>query len=74
MWNHDDDQGIGVLAAIEQNKGMPAIVENEDPASITTFPAIVTADNVDQYMQFGFSWATAGKRCTHALSGARRPL
>jgi hypothetical protein len=27
----------------------------EVPSSITTFSAVVTADNVDQYMQFGFS-------------------
>jgi ribose transport system substrate-binding protein len=107
VWNHDDDQGIGVLAAIDQsgrgdeffmvggagalsameaiqagntplvasvlynpsmsasgialarllgqNRGLGELVENEIPASITTFSAVVTADNVDQYLQFGFS-------------------
>ena len=107
VWNHDDDQGIGVLAAIDssgrtdeffmvggagalaameaiqagntpleatvlynpsmsasgialarligQNKGMSDLVEVEVPASITTYSAVVTADNVDQYLQFGFS-------------------
>lgn len=107
MWNHDDDQGIGVLAAIEQanrmdefimvggagsqrameqiqagegpleatvlyspsmsasaisvarliaqNRPMPSLIENEVPASITTYSAVVTAENVDQYIQFGFS-------------------
>jgi ribose transport system substrate-binding protein len=107
VWNHDDDQGIGVLAAIDaagrgdeffmvggagakaamdaikagntpleatvlynpsmsasgialarligQQRGMTDLVEVEVPSSITTFSAVVTADNVDQYMQFGFS-------------------
>lgn len=107
VWNHDDDQGIGVLAAIDQagrndeffmvggagalaameaiqagntpleatvlynpsmsasgialarligqDRGMSDLVEVEVPASITTFSAVVTADNVDQYLQFGFS-------------------
>ena len=107
MWNHDDDQGIGVLAAIDQagrsdeffmvggagslaameaiqsgegplvatvlynpsmsasavslarliaqNRGMSDLVEVEVPASITTYSAVVTQDNVDQYMQFGFT-------------------
>lgn len=107
MWTHDDDQGIGVLAAIEQagrgdefimvggagsqaameaiqagegpleatvlynpsmsasalslarliaqNRGMSDLVEVEVPASITTYSAVVTAENVDQYLQFGFT-------------------
>jgi ribose transport system substrate-binding protein len=107
VWNHDDDQGIGVLAAIDQSgrgdeffmvggagalsameaiqagdtpleatvlynpsmsasavslarllgqqRGMTDLVENEIPASLTTYAAVVTADNVDQYMQFGFA-------------------
>lgn len=105
IWNHDDDQGIGVLAAIEsagrdeffmvggagsanamreiqsgdsvlvatvlypptmassaiklarligQNKAIPALTELEVPASITTFSATVTADNVDRYLPLGF--------------------
>ncbi|HEX6473425.1 MAG TPA: substrate-binding domain-containing protein [Streptosporangiaceae bacterium] len=106
MWNHDDDQGIGVMAAIKQagrdkeflmvggagskkamtdikadntplkatvlysptmassaisvarliaqGKGMSDLVEHEVPASITTFSAVVTKDNVDQYMPVGF--------------------
>jgi len=105
LWNHDDDQGIGVLAAIDaasrseflmvggagsrnamdlikadsgvlkatvlyspsmassaialgrliaQAKGMGDLVENEVPASITTYSAVVTKDNVDDYLSIGF--------------------
>ncbi len=105
IWNHDDDQGIGVLAAIDeagrdeffmvggagsanamreiqegnsvleatvlysptmagsginmarliaQGKGMDSLVELEVPASITTFSAVVTADNVEEYLPLGF--------------------
>ncbi len=105
IWNHDDDQGIGVLAAIEeagrdefimvggagsanamreiqsgdsvlkatvlysptmassavnlarliaQDKGMPSLAELEVPASITTYSAVVTADNVEDYLPLGF--------------------
>lgn len=106
VWNHDDDQGIGVEAAIQQagrseffmvggagskhvmdaikadksvikatvlyspsmsasaitlgrliaqNNGMSDLVEHEVPASITTFSAVVTKDNVDQYLPVGFA-------------------
>jgi len=105
LWNQDDDQGLGVLAAIDQagrdeflmvggagsknafndikadnkvlkatvlyspsmsssaislarligqNKGMGDLVEHEVPASITTFSAVVTKENVDTYMPLGF--------------------
>ncbi|WP_199430142.1 substrate-binding domain-containing protein [Qaidamihabitans albus] len=105
LWNHDDDQGIGVLAAIEnagrdefimvggagsknmmdriksddsvikatvlyspsmassaiamarliaQSKGLSDLAEHEVPASITTYSAVVTKENVDQYMDVGF--------------------
>ncbi|HEY8374647.1 MAG TPA: substrate-binding domain-containing protein [Pseudonocardiaceae bacterium] len=105
LWNHDDDQGIGVLAAIEaagrreffmvggagsrnamdaikadnsvlkatvlyspsmassaislarllaQSKGMGDLAEREIPASITTYSAVVTKENVDQYLPVGF--------------------
>jgi ribose transport system substrate-binding protein len=105
MWNQDDDQGLGVLAAIDQAgrdeflmvggagsknafndikadnkvlkatvlyspsmassaialarligqaKGMSDLVEREVPASITTYSAVVTKDNVDAYMPIGF--------------------
>ncbi len=106
VWNHDDDQGIGVEAAIKQagrdkeffmvggagsrrvmeqikadngvvkatvlyspsmassaislarllaqSKGMEDLVEREVPASITTFSAVVTKENVDQYLPVGF--------------------
>ncbi|GGS24444.1 substrate-binding domain-containing protein [Actinokineospora fastidiosa] len=105
LWNHDDDQGIGVLAAIDsasrsefimvggagsknmmdlikadsgvvkatvlyspsmassaialarllgQSKGLGDLAEHEVPASITTYSAVVTKENVDQYMDVGF--------------------
>jgi ribose transport system substrate-binding protein len=107
IWNHDDDQGIGVEAAIKQAnrdkeffmvggagsrrvmdeikadtgvvkatvlyspsmassaislarligqaKGMGDLVEKEVPASITTYSAVVTKDNVDSYLAVGFA-------------------
>lgn len=106
VWNHDDDQGIGVEAAIKQagrkeffmvggagskhvmeeikadntvvkatvlyspsmatsaislarligqGKGMSDLVEHEVPASITTFSAVVTKQNVDSYLAVGFA-------------------
>ncbi|GAB1508651.1 substrate-binding domain-containing protein [Actinophytocola sp. KF-1] len=106
LWNHDDDQGVGVLAAITsanrsefimvggagskaamdhikaddsvlkatvlyspsmassaislarllgQAKGMGDLAEHEIPSSITTYSAVVTKENVDDYMDVGFS-------------------
>ncbi len=106
LWNHDDDQGVGVLAAITsanrsefimvggagsksamdaikadnsvlkatvlyspsmassaislarllgQSKGMGDLAEHEIPSSITTYSAVVTKENVDDYMDVGFS-------------------
>ena len=105
IWNQDDDQGIGVEAAIKQagrdeffmvgcagsahvlqeikagngpveatvlyspimaasavslarliaqGKGMAGMSEKDVPASITTYSAVVTKDNVDNYMDVGF--------------------
>jgi ribose transport system substrate-binding protein len=105
LWNHDDDQGVGVMAAIDsasrseflmvggagsrgmmdkikaddtvlkatvlyspsmassaislarllgQSKGMADLAEHEIPASITTYSAVVTKENVDQYLDVGF--------------------
>jgi ribose transport system substrate-binding protein len=105
LWNHDDDQGIGVMSAIDaagrnefimvggagsknmmdyikadnkvikatvlyspsmaasaislarlliQNKGAADLAEHEIPASITTYSAVVTKENVDQYLDVGF--------------------
>ena len=105
LWNHDDDQGIGVMAAIDsanrkdfimvggagsrdmmnrikadntvikatvlyspsmastaiavarllgQGKGVGDFAEHEVPASITTYSAVVTKDNVDSYLDVGF--------------------
>ena len=106
LWNHDDDQGVGVLAAITsanrteflmvggagskaamdhikaddsvlkatvlyspsmassaislarllgQAKGMGDLAEHEIPSSITTYSAVVTKENVDDYMDVGFA-------------------
>jgi len=106
LWNHDDDQGIGVEAAIKQagrdgdflmvggagsrrvmeqikadngvvkatvlyspsmsssaislarlvaqSRGMEDMIEREIPTSITTYSAVVTKENVDQYLAVGF--------------------
>jgi ribose transport system substrate-binding protein len=105
LWNHDDDQGIGVMAAIDsanrsefimvggagsknmmdyikadnkvikatvlyspsmassaialarllgQSKGIADMAEHEIPASITTYSAVVTKENVDDYLDIGF--------------------
>ncbi|MEE6283174.1 substrate-binding domain-containing protein [Georgenia sp. MJ170] len=105
IWNHDDDQGIGVLSAIEaagrdefflvggagslnmmeliqaedsvveatvvypstqaadgvllarllaQGKGMSDLVENEVPRLVQLYAPVVTAENVDQYIDSAF--------------------
>ncbi|CAM3479815.1 substrate-binding domain-containing protein [Isoptericola cucumis] len=105
IWNHDDDQGVGVMAAIEnadrdeffmvggagsldvmeeiqagdsvlqatvvypstqaadgiklarlivQNKNMGDLVSPGVPRTTTLFAPVVTADNVDQYLDMGF--------------------
>jgi|GEM_PF-135995 len=105
IWNHDDDQGIGVLAAIQeagrdeffmvggagsanamreiqsgesvlqatvlynpsmsssairlaraiaQGTGLDGLAENDVPAEIITFSAVVTAENVEEYLPVGF--------------------
>lgn len=105
LWNHDDDQGVGVLAAIEnagrdeffmvggagsanmmreiqdedsvveatviypatqaadgirlarllaQGRGMDDLVQLEVPRTIQLFAPVVTADNVDEYIDSAF--------------------
>jgi ribose transport system substrate-binding protein len=105
LWNHDDDQGVGVMAAIEaakrteflmvggagsknmiekiksdssvikatvlyspsmsssaialarllgQAKGMGDLAEHEIPASITTYSAVVTKENANNYADVAF--------------------
>ncbi|MBB4689056.1 substrate-binding domain-containing protein [Amycolatopsis jiangsuensis] len=105
LWNHDDDQGVGVVAAIDnagrkeflmvggagsrnamdlikadsgplkatvlyspsmastaislarllgQEKGVGDFAEHEIPAEITTYSAVVTKENVAQYLDVGF--------------------
>ncbi|MEU4133355.1 substrate-binding domain-containing protein [Streptomyces wuyuanensis] len=106
LWNHDDDQGVGALRAIQQagrddflmvggagaksamdaikadngvlkatvlypptmaasaidlaralgqGKGVGGMAELEIPASVTLYSAVVTKDNVDQYLPTGFN-------------------
>ncbi|MCG7525438.1 substrate-binding domain-containing protein [Streptomyces sp. OfavH-34-F] len=106
LWNHDDDQGVGALRAIEQagrdeflmvggagaksamdaikadrgvlkatvlypptmaasaidlaralgqSKGVSGLSELEIPTSLTLYSAVVTKDNVDQYLPTGFN-------------------
>ncbi|MFE7773465.1 substrate-binding domain-containing protein [Streptomyces sp. NPDC057445] len=106
LWNHDDDQGVGALRAIQQaarsdflmvggagaksamdaikadsgvlkatvlypptmaasaidlaralgqGKGVGGLAELEIPASITLYSAVVTKENVDEYLPTGFS-------------------
>jgi ribose transport system substrate-binding protein len=105
LWNHDDDQGVGALRAIDQagrddflmvggagaksamdaikagnsvlkatvlypptmaasaidlaralgqSKGIGGLAEFEIPSSLTLYSAVVTKDNVDQYLPTGF--------------------
>ncbi|MFY0512500.1 substrate-binding domain-containing protein [Streptomyces anulatus] len=106
LWNHDDDQGVGALRAIEQagrdefimvggagaksamdaikaddsvikatvlypptmaasaidlaralgqGKGVSGLSELEIPTSLTLYSAVVTKDNIDQYLPTGFN-------------------
>ncbi len=106
LWNHDDDQGVGALRAIEQagrdefimvggayaksamdaikaddsvlkatvlypptmaasaidlaralgqSKGVSGLAEMEIPTSLTLYSAVVTKDNIDQYLPTGFN-------------------
>lgn len=106
LWNHDDDQGVGAMRAIQQagrdeflmvggagaksamdaikadnsvlkatvlypptmaasaidlaralgqGKGIGGLSELEIPTSLTLYSAVVTKDNIDQYLPTGFS-------------------
>ncbi|MFG3408445.1 substrate-binding domain-containing protein [Streptomyces sp. NPDC048142] len=106
LWNHDDDQGVGALRAIQQagrdefvmvggagaksamdaikaddsvikatvlypptmaasaidlaralgqSKGIGGLSELEIPTSLTLYSAVVTKDNIDQYLPTGFN-------------------
>ncbi|MEU4174090.1 substrate-binding domain-containing protein [Streptomyces sp. NPDC026589] len=106
LWNHDDDQGVGALRAIQQagrdefimvggagaksamdaikaddsvikatvlypptmaasaidlaralgqGKGVSGLSEMEIPTSLTLYSAVVTKDNIDQYLPTGFN-------------------
>ncbi|WP_445271102.1 substrate-binding domain-containing protein, partial [Streptomyces sp. DSM 41634] len=105
LWNHDDDQGVGALRAIDQagrddfvmvggagalsameaiqadnsvlkatvlypptmsasaidlaralgqGKGVSGLAEHEIPTSLTLYSAVVTKDNVKEYLPTGF--------------------
>ncbi len=46
---------IDIARAVGQAKGVSGLAELEIPASITLYSAVVTKDNVDQYLPTGFS-------------------
>ncbi|MFI1868111.1 substrate-binding domain-containing protein [Streptomyces jumonjinensis] len=46
---------IDIARAVAQGKGIGGMSELEIPASITLYSAVVTKDNVDQYLPTGFS-------------------
>ena len=45
---------IALARLLGQNKGMGDLAEHEIPADITTYSAVVTKENVDQYLDVGF--------------------
>ncbi|MFI1015065.1 substrate-binding domain-containing protein [Streptomyces sp. NPDC020965] len=45
---------IDLARAVAQGKGVGGLAEMEIPASITLYSAVVTKDNVDQYLPTGF--------------------
>ncbi|GEB60422.1 substrate-binding domain-containing protein [Streptomyces gardneri] len=46
---------IDLARALAQNKGIGGMAELEIPASITLYSAVVTKENVDEYLPTGFS-------------------
>ncbi|GLF98325.1 substrate-binding domain-containing protein [Streptomyces yaizuensis] len=46
---------IDIARAVAQGKGIGGLSELEIPASITLYSAVVTKDNVDQYLPTGFN-------------------
>ncbi|MEJ8638428.1 MULTISPECIES: substrate-binding domain-containing protein [Streptomyces] len=46
---------IDIARALGQAKGVSGLAELEIPASLTLYSAVVTKDNVDQYLPTGFS-------------------
>lgn len=45
---------VDIARAVAQGKGVGGLAEMEIPASITLYSAVVTKDNVDQYLPTGF--------------------
>ncbi|MGH3747796.1 MAG: sugar ABC transporter substrate-binding protein, partial [Micromonosporaceae bacterium] len=45
---------VSLARLIAQSRGMGDLIEHEVPASITTYSAVVTKDNVDRYLKVGF--------------------
>ncbi|HET6291151.1 MAG TPA: sugar ABC transporter substrate-binding protein, partial [Amycolatopsis sp.] len=46
---------ISLARLLGQDKGLSDLAEHEIPASITTYSAVVTKENVDSYMDIGFA-------------------
>ncbi|NJQ02907.1 substrate-binding domain-containing protein [Streptomyces zingiberis] len=46
---------IDLARALGQGKGVGGLAEHEIPASLTLYSAVVTKDNVDEYLPTGFS-------------------
>ena len=45
---------IALARLLGQNKGLGDFAEHEIPAEVTTYSAVVTKENVDQYLDVGF--------------------
>lgn len=45
---------ISLARLIAQSRGLTDLTEREVPASVTTFSAVVTKENVDDYIDIGF--------------------
>jgi ribose transport system substrate-binding protein len=45
---------IRLARAIAQGNGLDGLAENDVPAQIITFSAVVTAENVEEYLPVGF--------------------
>jgi ribose transport system substrate-binding protein len=46
---------IDLARALGQNKGVAGLSEMEIPTSLTLYSAVVTKENIDQYLPTGFS-------------------
>ncbi|NEE08333.1 sugar ABC transporter substrate-binding protein, partial [Streptomyces sp. SID7499] len=46
---------IDLARALGQSKGVSGLAEMEIPTSLTLYSAVVTKDNIDQYLPTGFN-------------------